>query len=565
MNLAEHGISLRTHREGNYKTRCPRCSATRKKKNDPSLSVTIDSRGAVWNCHNAGCGLAGSANTEKPAREWRKPSYNPKPVTENLVEFFSGRGITAPTLVRNRISLGRRYFPQTQKEEPCILFPFYRDSECVNVKYRTRDKHFTQEKDAEPIFYGMDDVPEDSSTLIICEGEIDKLSFNEAGIWNVVSVPSGATESEVDAGSRKMEFLAICSEWVDSFDDVILALDNDKPGIVFREALATIIGKDRCQRVAYPADCKDANDVWLKHGAAGIEQLLESARPYPVEGLFTANDFADEIDRLYDTGHQRGVALGWRGFDELYRVHPGNLTIVTGSPGSGKSQFVDDICFRLARDQNWSIGVCSFENPKAEHVAKLIHKHVGKHFHSGKGERMTRAEMQEAREWVDKHFYFFQATHEGATVDWLLRGAKQAIRQLGVNGLVIDPWNRFEHQCPKGLTETQYITQTLSRIQKFAQLFDVHIWLVAHPKQLGRNASGEYPVPSMWDISGSAAWYTIADFGMVVHRLQKKDGVRGTDTEVYIKKVRFNHMGQEGMATFEYFANRNQYDFKPDA
>ena len=55
--LARQGIEIRGWREGNHKTVCPKCSATRRKKRDPCLSVTIDGDGAVWNCHH--CGWSG--------------------------------------------------------------------------------------------------------------------------------------------------------------------------------------------------------------------------------------------------------------------------------------------------------------------------------------------------------------------------------------------------------------------------------------------------------------------------------------------------------------------------
>lgn len=49
----------------------------------------------------------------------------------------------------------------------------------------------TQVKGAEKIFFGLDDV-KDCTEIIIVEGEMDKLAMNEAGIWNVISVPDGA-------------------------------------------------------------------------------------------------------------------------------------------------------------------------------------------------------------------------------------------------------------------------------------------------------------------------------------------------------------------------------------
>src|SRR5262245_21273394 len=57
--LWERGIALRFRAAGNHKTKCPKCSASRKKKNAPCLSVSIDGEGVRWHCHNNGCDFKG--------------------------------------------------------------------------------------------------------------------------------------------------------------------------------------------------------------------------------------------------------------------------------------------------------------------------------------------------------------------------------------------------------------------------------------------------------------------------------------------------------------------------
>src|SRR5215207_5570020 len=52
--VAEYGIRLRSIRPGNQKTKCPRCN-----NRERSLSVKIDERGVMFNCHRAKCGWKG--------------------------------------------------------------------------------------------------------------------------------------------------------------------------------------------------------------------------------------------------------------------------------------------------------------------------------------------------------------------------------------------------------------------------------------------------------------------------------------------------------------------------
>lgn len=88
---------------------------------------------------------------------------------------------------------------------------------------------------------------------------------------------------------------------------------------------------------------------------------------------------------------------------------------------------------------------------------------------------------------------------------------------FGIRGLVIDPYNELDHQRPPGVSETEYVSQMLTKIKRFAQHYDAHVWFVAHPKQL-QQWRGD--APNLYDISGSAHFVNKADNGVVVHRVR---------------------------------------------
>ena len=72
--------------------------------------------------------------------------------------------------------------------------------------------------------------------------------------------------------------------------------------------------------------------------------------------------------------------------------------------------------------------------------------------------------------------------------------------------------------------------------------------LAAHPTKLKQDPlTKKFPVPSMYDISGSAAFFNKADFGLAVER----DRQRGV-TRVHVQKVKFRHLGYPGTASFRY-------------
>ncbi len=73
-----------------------------------------------------------------------RPNPNFAPLSDEIVDFFAGRGITASTLQRNNIMRETLYAPPLKGNTTAIAFPYMRDGELVNVKYRTLDKKFWQ-------------------------------------------------------------------------------------------------------------------------------------------------------------------------------------------------------------------------------------------------------------------------------------------------------------------------------------------------------------------------------------------------------------------------------------
>jgi twinkle protein len=554
--LLEHGIRLRAYGEGNQKIPCPDCSHTRRKRNEPCLSVTIERDRAIWLCHH--CRWSGAVNQRADHRPRRrqpvrtvKPTATPGDPTPALLQWFAQRRISETPVLRNRIWAARNYLPMLGAEVECIAFPYFRNGELVNIKFRAlAQKAFALVKGAELIFYGLDDIA-DCKSAIIVEGELDKLALEEAGISNVVSVPAGAPPKvgadELDPEDGRFSYIAACAEYLDRLERIILAVDNDGPGVALAEELARRLGKERCWRVTWPDSgdvrCKDANEVLLMHGADAVRECIEGAEPYPIAGLHEVLDFADETLALYHDGRRRGLSTGWESLDEFMTIRPGELSVITGVPGSGKSEFIDALAVNLARDHGWRFAMCSFENPPAEHIAKLAEKYSGLPFWDGPTRRMSEVELERAMDWIADRFSLIRFDDEAPTIEAILEKARAAVMRHGIRGLVIDPYNEIEHRRPVNMTETEYISQLLGKVKRFAQHHGVHVWFVAHPAKLQRDSTGTRPIPTLYDISGSANWVNKADLGIVVHRDSGKDPTR---TQIRVCKVRFKSAGKIG-------------------
>ena len=539
------GIDVRGKSSGEIKTVCPQCSPTRKKRSYPCLNVNIDK--GMYNCWHCGwSGSIGKGNYMKPyasgTKNYRKPEFKAQLLTENGMSYLAERGITPEVAARNQISMMKKYMPQREEEVMCIAFPFIKHGEIVNVKYRDKNKYFTQEGGAEKTWYKYDDI--DPKCTIITEGEFDALALEVAGFRHSISVPDGAPTGNATNFEKKFSYLDVEDPSIESVEKFILAVDNDVPGRKLEEELARRLGKERCYRVQWPEDCKDANDVLVKLGKEVLSDCIRNAIPFPVDGIFELDAFGNDLDQIYTEGLPPGLTTGWANVDDFYRPMEGQWTLVTGVPGMGKSEWLDALAMNMTRMHHWVIGVCSPENqPITYHAAKLMEKYAGKRLH-----KMTKEEYEEAKEWVGVFFKFVMP--EDRTLDSLLAKAKLMVKRYGMKGLIIDPYNEITHTHRKdGISETEYISDFLAQLRGFARMMGIHIWLVAHPTKLQKGMDGKYPVPTGYDVAGSAHFFNKADNIIAIHR-DKGDPM--AYSEVHVQKIRSRWLGQLGHTFLEW-------------
>ena len=570
-DYSDFGIQIPSGKtRGKIKVFCPQCHETRHDKRDKSLSVDLDK--GVWNCHY--CGWGGTINVSdyddspEGKKRWmeQQPWYNPHrlrkqkpvykkpaqrqtaPLSEKAIAWFNSRGISLDTLTACKVTEGIEWMPQKNQEWNTVQFNYYLKGELINTKFRTGDKCFKLCSGAQLIPYLIDNI-KGQKECIITEGEMDALSFYEVGFHNVVSVPNGA--------NANLDYLDdFIEDYFDDKDTIFIASDTDTKGIGLRDELLRRFGAERCRVVEYGQGCKDANEHLMKYGAESLKQALLSAPEIKLEGVFTVSDFEESLDALFEHGMQRGVTIGHECFDRLCSFETKRLLTVTGIPGSGKSEFIDEIAERLNMRYGWRFAYFSPENaPLAYHASKLIEKFTGKKFSK---ETLTYGEYKQVKQHLETDFFFI-SPKDDYRLETILERAKFLVRRKGIKALVIDPYNRLEDESD-GTSETKYISRQLDRLTNFAQQNDVLVILMAHPTKQTKNKDGVIEAPTLYDISGSAHFYNKTDFGIVVHRNRVENTV-----EVIVQKVKFRHLGEVGTALFKYNINNGRYtDYTPN-
>ena len=542
--------------DGKKKQFCPECHANRTDKRDKSLSV--DWERCIAHCHYCGknfffgkterIGNYRHPKVPSPMKEkmYHKPAKlaNETAPDDKVLAWFASRGIPAEVVTQEGITQAARSFPQTSQVEKCIVFPYMVEGELVNRKYRTARKHFMLESGAELVPWRIDHIRE-TPECIITEGEMDALSFIVAGRDDVISVPNGAQKNLT---------------WLDRFiethlenkERIYIAADTDAKGLDLRAELVRRFGEEKCRIVTYGEGCKDANELLQKSGVEAVRKSIEEAQEVPLEGIYTASDVKEELLALFEKGLQKGAVLGMGELDDMLSLEVGRLMIVTGIPGDGKSEFLDEMAVHLSLNYDWRCAWFSPENfPVTLHHPKLIEKLIGKRFLKG---LITPTEFEAAVNYLS-HNFFDILPEEGYRVDTILEKAEALVRRKGIRVFILDPYNCLEHQIPTGQSETQYISEFLEKLRSFARRRQVLVVLAAHPTKMKRDPlTKQFPVPTMYDISGSAAFFNKADFGIAIERDRTKEVTR-----VHVQKVKFRHLGYPGVASFKYNTHNGRF------
>ena len=519
---------------------CPKCSHTRKKKTDKCLSVDYNTGRATCN-HCSWSTWRDNGNSKayekiNTGKTYTLPVWHNKTeLSDNAVKWFLGRGISQKTLVKLKVSEGKEWMPQTQKEENTIQFNYFINDELVNIKYRDGKKNFKLHKGSEKVFYNLDNI-RNLEECIIVEGEMDALSFYESDFKHVVSVPNGATN-----GNINLDYLDSAYAFFEDKQKIYLATDNDEAGLNLRSELIRRLGAEVCYLLDFE-DCKDANEYLVKYGKDKLALVIENAKPCPLENTLTLNDERDELRDFYINGAKKGFVTGMDEFDNIFSTYTSQYIVVTGIPSSGKSEFVDRMVAGYQMKYGWKTAFCSPENkPTFLHLDKLCRKYYGKY---------PKAEDLDSKDWlqIESHVnenYYFIDYDGGYDLKSVLKKGAELVKRKGIKCLVIDPYNkvRLKESMNKGIND--YTNDYLLEIDNFCKKYDVLVILVAHPVKM-RKPHGETktPEPTFYDIKGGGEFYDMSYHGLLIHRDYENQTVKAK-----VLKVKFSHLGENQAET----------------
>lgn len=279
-------------------------------------------------------------------------------------------------------------------------------------------------------------------------------------------------------------------------------------------------------------------------------ESVNPCEPVDADAVLSLRSLEPDVLDLYDNGIQPGVSPGWESVRQLYTIKPGQVTVVTGIPHSGKSPFVNAMALHCVVHEGWTVAWCSPEHlPYHDLAARLMQQFYKRlSFTQTYGIRqMTRSDVRTASDALGERCWFIPMSETDATIPHVLERCLPLVER-GLKGLVIDPYGEFEHKRPAGMTETEYVSQLLTQIRLFARKHQVHVWIVAHPTKVQKQDDGNYQLVKPYDIAGSAAWFNKPDNILSIYRTQDQPDF----TQIHVQKVKFREVGHTGSVTLKH-------------
>lgn len=420
------------------------------------------------------------------------------------LEWLKSRGLTDETIAAFNIA------EQMRNGKTYAVFPYLRDGELVNVKYRNivEKKDMRQEGGAEPCLFGWHLIDPKARTVAICEGEIDAMTLHQVGVPAL----------SVNAGAGNHQWIENDWERLDRFSEILVFFDGDEAGQKGAQELVRRIGLERCKLVTLPA--KDANE-YLMQGAGGEDfwHCVKQAKPLDPEELRQASDFINKVKSMFWPAHDehRDPVLRLDKDLDWFEFRKGEVTVWTGYNGHGKSLMLSQVQLGLMA-QGERFMVFSGEMTPERQLKRTVKQASGV-------DRPTMAFIDAIGAWIHDKQWIFNVVGS-AGLDRLLSVFLYANKRYGIGHFVIDSLMMTDvPEDGSGAMTAQ--KDAMRKICDFARRNAVHLHLVAHPRKGADESKG----PGKLDVAGSSKITDGADNVFTVWSARKDENDPTYDAE----------------------------------
>ena len=219
----------------------------------------------------------------------------------------------------------------------------------------------------------------------------------------------------------------------------------------------------------------------------------------------TPKDYVGDVKSYFNEDLTSGLALPFNTTHSDFRVRSGEVSLVTGYSGHGKSAWLNYVMLHLLQQQKSMIA--SFEMLPKQTLGRMCQQ---------TGEAMPNDEYVESFiNKLEKRLYMYDTEGETTTAKKVQEVVYYCAEKLGVKLMVIDSLMK----C--GIPSEDYAGQKkfVDDLCVSARDLGIHIFLVAHSRKTASEDDGS----SKFDVSGSSDITNLVDNVLSVHRNKKRE------------------------------------------
>lgn len=302
---------------------------------------------------------------------------------------------------------------------------------------------------------------------------------------------------------------------------------------------------DACNEMALKAAEGNAEDA-LSFAQTRVMGIAESRTTTGAESVQdVAAKWLDEMDRRREAhGDYFGVPSGFSALDRLTGgFEPGEVIVIAGRPGSGKTTLGMNIVQNAAKRNTDSILVFSMEMNKQQLMTRLA-AGVGridmrKLMHPKTMGNSDFASLHAVVQWVHSMPVYLDDTAGLSSGDIAAR-ARLHKQKHGLQLVVVDYLGLVAK--PKGMSTYEAVTKDSAAMKTMAKMLNVPVILLAQMNRAVESRTD--PRPKLSDLRDSGSIEQDADAVIFVHRPnQHKDDEPDDHADIYVAK---NRKGETG-------------------
>jgi twinkle protein len=494
---------------------CPACDCKR--------GVAIDTETGVGHCHRC-------SKSFPPG-----PEFDFSPKETSLADLIPQDQITYGDLDSRGISIitcrKYRYGVATYNGKRCQVAQFTDAAGVVRAqKLRLPDKKFIwlngEGADEVKGLFGRTLFHDGGRTkanglksrLTITEGELDALACAEAlGNWPVVSLPDGAASAE--------RWLKKDLEFVESFEEIVLAFDGDEAGQEATQKALALISPGKAKIVRWPADCKDACDVMKEKGGPELRKILWDAAAYAPEWVVDGDDILEEI---FDGGLEPGFSWPWSGLDHAFEgIRPKQMTLIAAGTSSGKSLFCRHLALHCA-EQGRRVGYIALEESPRQSALGVYGIALQRHLQLER--ELPEDEIREVHERIGDKLVFTKHWGSVSEDDSLVKKIRYCIKGLSCPVIFLDHVSMAVSGMDASADERRTLDKLMTDLRSLVEDTGVHLFIVSHLRRAKDGSHEEGKSVSTADLRGSHSLGQIPDNIVGLERNQQADDMDSRNT-----------------------------------